>query len=417
MAAPREGLSEKGQGQFKNLLGGLYMLVRSVKMYEPTNAIFQRPLNALLDTCNAIVAVEGRLQLNVASGTFYGNGVPIKVDQQALENLRFLLAEMEARKVGGLTLLRPTTLQDLRSFISIFAKDQAEDVGEDGIAGNKLVTIQIARWKKIEEKLRDIDNASVDRKKYILTLYARAIYTAREYVGALKRGEPPPNVSSVNRLMQDLINVILDAESQFLGMTTVGGNEDTFLYHLVNSALIAVTFGNELGLSRIQLRELGLVSLFARASLGKLPEEWVMLPEPEKAAAGLRAQLQFAYHEAARLALIDFGNPRLRQLRAVIANQLPKPFGKSVGGPGGMVMSDGSQLLYTRILAISAYFDLLTSNPLGRDAVATEVALQLMWSQERARFDPELLALFVRFMANQPIKRMGAGTVDIAGLG
>lgn len=430
--ADSDALSDKGQLQFRKFLGGLYMLVRSVKLYEPSNAIFQKPLHALLDTANGIVANEGKLHLSVVGNAFYGNGVPLKVDQASLSNLEHLVEEMERREVGGLNLNRPTTIEDLRNFLAIFASDEDRAVGDSGLEDKPLVAIQVARWRKLEEKLKrggpgdtagetkgpnegdGGEGMGVARQKYFFTLYARAIYLMRAYVQALQKGEPPPSVSSVTKLIQDVVNVVVQGQTQLLGMSTNEASEETFLFHLVNSALVSLVFGHALGLNREQLRELGISALFSRAPLVKLPMQWVLSPEPEKAPPGMRSRLALGHHEATQLALTDFGSPRLRQFRAAVAAELPKPFGKVVAG--GMVLSEDPPLIYTRIVAIAAYFDLLTGNASDRDGIAHPLALELMWNQQRHRFDPELLAIFVEAMSQQIVKEMNEGVVDIAGL-
>ena len=40
----------------------LYMLVRSVKMYDPDNAVFEQAADALQDTLNQIISSEGQLR-------------------------------------------------------------------------------------------------------------------------------------------------------------------------------------------------------------------------------------------------------------------------------------------------------------------------------------------------------------------
>ena len=55
--------SEKLQQLSRSVLSTLYMLVRSAKMYDPDNAVFERPLISLQDTLNLIISREGRFDL------------------------------------------------------------------------------------------------------------------------------------------------------------------------------------------------------------------------------------------------------------------------------------------------------------------------------------------------------------------
>jgi hypothetical protein len=46
------------------------------------------------------------------------------------------------------------------------------------------------------------------------------------------------------------------------------------------------------------------------------------------------------------------------------------------------------------------------------------VALDVMWMQQRFRFDPELLSAFIKVMASQPVKTMDGKqgkTVELGG--
>src|SRR5690349_9861155 len=98
--------SEKLQRLARTLVSNLYMIVRSLKMYDFENEVFTKPLLTLEETCNQIVTVEGKLELVGVKDSFYLNNMLVKVELNAIENLRQLIAEMQARDVGGFTLVR-----------------------------------------------------------------------------------------------------------------------------------------------------------------------------------------------------------------------------------------------------------------------------------------------------------------------
>ena len=55
--------SEKLQVMGKALVSSLYMLIRSVKMYDPDNAVFEKPLLQLEDSINTVIRRAGKLEL------------------------------------------------------------------------------------------------------------------------------------------------------------------------------------------------------------------------------------------------------------------------------------------------------------------------------------------------------------------
>ena len=59
---------------------------------------------------------------------------------------------------------------------------------------------------------------------------------------------------------------------------------------------------------------------------------------------------------------------------------------------------------YAKIISICATYDALTSKRPYRESYGPEVALMLMWTEMRNKFDPELLKVFMRVMAIAPVK-------------
>jgi len=143
--------SEKLQSLSRSVLSTLYMLVRSAKMYDPDNAVFDRPLMSLQDALNAIVSREGRFELMGIKNSFYVNNMLVKVELNAVDNMRYLLDELRAKDVGGFGLAKPVQVPELKNFVWIFAKDTADPIDEDGLGSKRLLAIKIARWSKLKK--------------------------------------------------------------------------------------------------------------------------------------------------------------------------------------------------------------------------------------------------------------------------
>jgi len=401
--------SEKLQTLARGLVSGLYMLIRSVKMYDPENAVFQKPLGQLQELINQVISKEGRLELVGVKDSFYLNNMLVKVDLNSIENQRYLLGEMRAKDVGGITLTKPVTMPELKNFIWIFSKEQTEAAEEDGLAGRKLLNIKVARFSKLKEKLNkdDLENPDeqkVDRKKYALTVYARAVFFIKKYLESVREGKPL-NTSKAMRLVQDFVDISMDQKTHFLGMTTMKREEDYLVYHQVNVCLTSIVFGMELGLTKPQLRDLGYIALFHDAGMVTIPEDLstkrgALRPEE-------KTLIQKAPLMSVRNILMEKGFSRSTLLRVVTTFEHKADFGTAVRDSHGniqMIIPKTNLGVYAKIIAICDTYDALTSNRPFRDAYGPEVALMLMWTEMRHKFDPELLQVFMRVMAIQPVK-------------
>jgi HD-GYP domain-containing protein (c-di-GMP phosphodiesterase class II) len=399
--------NEKLQAMGRSLVSALYMLIRSVKMYDPDNAVFDKPLATLQETMNQIIRKDGKLDLLGVKQSFYLNGMLVKVDMNALENVRYLLEEMRSKDVTGFSLYRSVGLPELKNLIWIFSKEQPDLAEEDGLQGKKLVSLKLAKWSKLKDKLeseKDETEAKLDRKKYALTCYGRAIFFIRKYMLSLKAGKPL-NTSKALRVIQDFIDISSDFRSHFLGLTSTRTDSEYLSYHQVNTTLMAIVLGQELGLTKPQLRDLGYIALFHDAGMGTVPDE--VLARRGALSSEDRALINRAPLISIRNILRERSINRGTLLRLVTTFEHKVEFGTAVrDGQGNiqMILPKANLGLYAKLISICATYDALTSRRPFRDAYGPEVALMLMWTEMRSKFDPELLRVFMRVMAIQPIK-------------
>jgi HD-GYP domain-containing protein (c-di-GMP phosphodiesterase class II) len=404
------GYSEKLQTLARGLVSGLYMLIRSVKMYDPENSVFEKPLLQLQGIVNQIISKEGRLELVGVKDSFYLNNMLVKVDLNSIDNQRYLLGEMRSKDVGGISLNKPVTVPDLKNFIWIFSKDQSASAEEEGLAGRKLLNMKVTRFSKLKEKLNrdelaNPDDQKVDRKKYAMTVYSRAVFFLSKYLESVQAGKPL-NTAKALRIVQDFVDISFEQKTHFLGMTTLKKSEvDYLVYHQVNVCLMSIVFGMELGLTKAQLRDLGYTALFHDAGMATLPEE--LSTKKGALSAEEKALIQKAPLVSIRNILMEKGFTRSTLLRVVTTFEHKADFGTAVRDGRGnieMIIPKTSLGVYAKILAICDAYDALTSRRPYRDAYGPEVALMLMWTEMRHKFDPELLQVFMRVMAIQPVK-------------
>jgi HD-GYP domain-containing protein (c-di-GMP phosphodiesterase class II) len=416
-AAPAQrGRDTKLQQLGRQTISTLYMLVRNVKMYDPDNDIFVQPFQNLREAVNTIVAVDGTYQLQAVGTTVYVNGKQLALDFASLDNVRFLTEEFKNRDVGGFNVSRPVQVQELKDFIWIFSSQNDKAVDEDGAAGKKLLNIKVGKFARIQEQLDKQEDAAieaerkVDRKKYALTVYARSIYYMRKFIERLQSGGQLPSMAPAQRLVQDFVDIAAENRSHFLGMTTTRAVDEYLLYHSVNTCLIAVVFGQELGLSRAQIHELGVAALYHDIGMAEVDPSILNkrrgLTKDERRLIDL-----FPLHTVKTLL-------KGRSLDQQMTKRIIAAYESKVDYSVPMKDKDGKVKLmlpkielgmYGSIINIAACYDALTSARPFREAYGPEVALTLMTSDMQYKFDPFLLRVFMKVMAIQPVKVLPAG--------
>jgi HD-GYP domain-containing protein (c-di-GMP phosphodiesterase class II) len=244
----------------------------------------------------------------------------------------------------------------------------------------------------------------VDRKKYAMTVYARAVFFLQKYLESVRAGKPM-NTSKALRIVQDLVDISYDQKTHFLGMTSTKRESEYLVFHQVNVCLMCIVFGAELGLTKAQLRDLGYIALFHDAGMSTIPDE--LATKRGALTAEEKVLIQKAPLISVRNILMEKSITRSTLLRVVTTFEHKADFGTAVRDARGniqMIIPKTSLGVYAKIIAICDAFDALTSKRPYRDAYGPEVALMLMWTEMRNKFDPELLQVFMRVMAIQPVK-------------
>jgi HD-GYP domain-containing protein (c-di-GMP phosphodiesterase class II) len=383
-----------------------------VKLYDPENAIFERPIQGLVDTINQIIAKEGKLELQGIKESFYLNNMLVKVDVNSLDNVRELLQEMRGKDVGGITLTRPTNAMDLRNFVFIFGAEMKEEVTEEGASNRKLANITVQKWSKIKEKLEkdDMDNPDdqkVDRKKYAMTVYARGVLYVQKYLETVRSTGQVLSGTKAARVVQDLVDICAEQRVHFLGMSTFHKEEDYLPYHQMNVCLTSIVMGAELGFSKPIRRELATSAMFHDSGMALVPQD--LLKKRGALSKDEKAEVAKAPLLAVQGILRERALNRTNLVRLVVNQEHKAEFGSAVKDSRGniqMIIPKANISVYSKIISICCTYDALTTPRPYRDAYGPQIALMIMWTEMRNRFDPELLKVFMNIMAIQPIRML-----------
>ena len=199
-----------------------------------------------------------------------------------------------------------------------------------------------------------------------------------------------PSLRRLKRAVQGIVDQILSDETPLLGLTTLRDFDEYTFTHSVNVGIFAVAMGKRLGLSKLELYDLGLAGVLHDIGKTRLPlalinkagrptdEEWALLrSHPWQGMLALFG-VQHAAHELP-----------LRAMRVAYEHHLRLD---AAGYP--QVLRARRQGLYSRIVAVADGFDAATSqrsyNPVPNDPAQV---LRLMRDDPSSGYDPVVASL------------------------
>jgi HD-GYP domain-containing protein (c-di-GMP phosphodiesterase class II) len=236
------------------------------------------------------------------------------------------------------------------------------------------------------------------KKRAVRKSYANALKSTREIAHKLSSNKPVGIRKSV-RLVQNMVDLIMEDETLFLGISTVRIYDDYTYSHSLNVAILAMCLGKRIGLSHALLERLGLCGLFH--DLGKVEIPKVVLNKN-----GTLTDAEYdivkthSMHSARLILRLKAKNERKNKI-------LVPPFEHHMGydnsgypkAPTGPKVS-----LFGRILTIVDVYDAITSPRVYRqDVYSPDEALKKILSQSGTHFDPILLKIFINMLGKYPV--------------
>lgn len=415
------GRKARLQALGREAVTSLYMLVRNARLYDAGNDVFTEPLLSLRENINTVIAIDGKFDFAAAGTLVTLNGVPVLVAYNSLEYLRELTTDLKDHDIGGLQAKRAVHIDELRAFLRAYMDNR--DMTSTRLDG--LIHIDVLRYRTIVEQLNErneleIDqNRSIDRRRYAFLVYARAITYMKRFVDAIAAGsDAPPSMLPAMRLVRDLVDIVYEhrreavdettARTYFLGLSATKNSEDYLAYHSVNTCLMSLVVGHELGLDRDQLFDLGRAALFH--DVGAAGADRRIMSKPGQLTSQERHVVAQSPLLAARVMLkvrpLDLG-----ALRCVLAAaEVKHPYFRVKVDPATGRARWHLQVLglHSRVIRICSTYDALTSERPFRAAFPPETALSVMTSQMKHEFDPLLLETFVKVLARLQVSRASA---------
>jgi len=248
--------------------------LRSLRMYPADNPVVQKTVQELQAVATQLANADGDMELRIAGEFLFVNGTRLRLDLDNYENVAFLIAQFRASGTGVLRITGLTTAAHWTALTTYLNSPSGADATarhhalRQRLAGAGVTVFELEPPVKAEESGAG-EESTVDPAK---GAYSRSVAAAAEVMRAIELGQSP-NLRALKRTVQLIVDRICTDESSMLGLTTVREYADHTFTHAVNVCIFSVALGRRLGLSRVQLYDLGLAALFHDCGKSRIPRE------------------------------------------------------------------------------------------------------------------------------------------------
>jgi len=384
----------------RNWVLGLYVALRNLKMYPVENAVVQKALDDLANLSGELIAGDGECEFRLAGEFIFLNATRMKLDLDNYTSFSYILGRCRDAGVGVIRFHVKPTVRDWTILLAFLANPQGRGPAErfellqKRLADTGVGTFEVTPPIEAADDPQDAGEAKERAKR----TYQQSVTTTKEVINSVRMGASP-NIKKIKRVVQGIVDQILSEETSLIGLTTIRDYDDYTFTHCVNVCIFSVALGRRLGLTRLQLYDLGFAGLFHDIGKSRVPIDIIQKPEmldEEEwrlvaahpwlgvlALFQLREQSEFPY----RSMLVAYQHHMKRDL---------------TGYPRSLRMQE--MTFYSKIVAVADGFDAATTRRVYMtEALDPAEVLREMRDNPRRGMDPVVVKAFVALLGIYPV--------------
>ncbi|NNM34187.1 MAG: HD domain-containing protein [Gemmatimonadetes bacterium] len=250
----------QAQDEGRAVLTSFYAAMRALKLYPLENVTVQQALQDLHRRAGVVVAREGALELRVVGDFFFINETRLRLDLSNFSVFGGFARQLHGHGVGGFAILQGFAPSEWVPLLALLLRDPEGDDPFDAFSA-RFAASPIQHIEVLPA--HDAPNESEDEESMeaAKVTYAKSVKVAKDVLHDVRLGRAV-NVRKMKRAVQGIVDQVLANEPSIITMTTLRDFDEYTFTHSVNVSIFSVVIGQRLGLSRLQLYELGLCALF-----------------------------------------------------------------------------------------------------------------------------------------------------------
>ncbi len=261
----------------RDLLLAMYGALRTVKLYPPDNPVVQKTLEEIVRIASEFLRHERELEIRVSGEFIFINATRLRLDLDNYASFSRIISVFKEAGVGMCRVREESTARDWVVLLSVLQSGATGDmdarlyaVGEK-LAGAQVTAFELGPSSNIDEELRQKSKEAAKRT------YAQSVSVTKEVINSVRMGKSP-NIKKIKRVVQGIVDQILNEETSLIGLTTLRVYDEYTFTHSVNVCIFAVALGRKLGLTRLQLYDLGVGALMHDIGKSRVPLEVLNKP-------------------------------------------------------------------------------------------------------------------------------------------
>jgi HD-GYP domain-containing protein (c-di-GMP phosphodiesterase class II) len=256
----------------RSFIIALHAATRAIRLYPVENEAVKKALDDLTAVTTEILTREGEFELRVTSEFIFINQTRLRLDLDNYASFTQILSLFRSAGVGVARVMPGVAPRDWLVFLSALqspSSDEAEDRFVDvmeRLQTGGVTLIEVGPPSGVDDDGDFRERAKEAAKR----TYSQSVAATKDVINSVRMGRGV-NLKKIKRVVQGIVDQILNEETSLLGLTTIRDYDEYTFTHSVNVCIFSVALGRRLGLGKRQLYDLGLAALFHDVGKSRVP--------------------------------------------------------------------------------------------------------------------------------------------------
>ena len=400
-AAGDQSSGSQEQRTARAFVVALHGAVRAVRLYPIENSAVQKTIAELVNAAERVELTDGQCRLRRVGDYLFVNEMRLRLTLDNYAAVAYVLGLLREAGLGGFDVRAPTTP---RVWVVLLAFLQSPPLEYPEAERLEQLAARVAQsgvacfefYPPVDES--EQQETEFDAKERARQTYVRSLDVTREVITSARLGRSV-GLKRVKRAVQGIVDAILTDAASLIGLTTLREFDEYTFVHSVNVSILSVALGRRLGLTKLQLLDLGLAALLHDMGKSRIPLD--LLNKRGSLDDGERAILQTHTWQGV-LSMFAMPTGSARPWRAMTTAYEHHMRIDLSGYP--IALRSRRLTLYSKIISVADGFDAATTTRVYQDAPWTPAdVLRGMRDNTRLGLDPVVVKAFINLTGIYPV--------------
>jgi len=249
-----------------------YAALRAIKLYTLEHSAVQKALAELAQVAEELRAEEGELEFRISGEFIFLNETRLRLDLSNYATFGHILTLMKLAGIGTIQVGVKGGVREWSLLLSLLGAETKSAPGDrfkeivSRLREAKIETFQLeapaetATDKEFNEEAKAAANRT----------YSQSVAVTKDVINSVRIGKTP-NIRKIKRVVQGIVDQVLNEETSLIGLTAIRDYDEYTFTHSVNVCIFSVALGRRLGMTKLQLYELGLAALMHDIGKSRVP--------------------------------------------------------------------------------------------------------------------------------------------------